>query len=257
MFFSGCGSGGFRNLEEPDFLLDLGPKNLNNWDNKIYKPRAQFVYSLTIFDSEGNKRFLHLAKKFATVSDELVAKIDSSKSADYIDTIVLSVFENTANSALGIDQTIIKYDYHNREDRLGLGEITGLIEDSTKVFLHPPRNHFLVNTEINPFPYVKLPIDRNDYWELDFSIPNWFMDINNKLKDSSLKITYKRTSEVSLRTAIGEVRAFEYLAMAKNSEIEIRSWYYFNSEMGFVRMQFQTLDGYQIVLDLEKIIDDL
>ncbi len=52
-------------------------------------------------------------------------------------------------------QTIINYNYFGK---VGVGETTGLVENERNIWMHPPRERFFMITEINPFPYIKMPL---------------------------------------------------------------------------------------------------
>lgn len=236
-------------------MCDIGEGNVLNRDNRIFKTGLVFVYKIFFKDSLDKPQTLCLTPSIlGKVVDKLYASEEATNRKYCINKIRLSVFNGKGETNLGNTQTIIKYEYYEDEKRVFFGEKTGVVEDSSRVFLHPPRNYYLFYNEFNPFPQVLFPIEEHDYWELEFGIPSHFLQMVPGLKDSSLTIRYKLIAKELYESSIGIDSVYRFEASGVNSEIATKSSYLFSKKNGFVKMQFLTLKGAKIVMELEDVI---
>lgn len=247
-------TGNLYNMNEPEFLMDTGLSNQLNIDNRIFKTNRILIYKVSFTDSLNVPHLLRLKPNLLGLKDELIIANRVDNDCDYcIDHVALHVFKNKGETGLGETQTIIKYDYYHKSDRVFFGEKTGVIEDSTRVFIHPPRIHFFFYNQFNPFPYVRFPLESHVYWELEFSIPNHALEKVPRLKNSSLKLMYSQVSQEQFKTPWGLDTVYKFNAVGINDEIETRSVYFFSKTYGFVKMEFYTIEGIKISLVLEDI----
>lgn len=245
--------------KEPTFLLDVGAYNELNEDNEIFKTDRIFLYKLS-FSDKFEQKTLCLQPKVTGVGYDLIPAGEISSNVKYcIDYIRLSVFRNKGDTNLGETQTIIKYDFFDGERKVFLGEKTGVVEDSTKIFLHPPRSHFFFFNQFNPFPFVRFPIEESEYWEFEFRIPEHALEKVQRLRIPTLKIMYKLSSKEQIRSPWGLLDCYKFIATGLNDEIETRSIYLFNPKYGFLRMEFWTIEGVKIemtLIDISMTIPD-
>ncbi len=240
------------NLTEPPFFLDSGSFNVLNQDNEIFKTGRSFVYQVSFFDSTNTRYFMCLEPKLDGPSSRLM----TFKKKYCIDKVNLMVYKNKGETSLGDTQTIIKYDYYDANDRVFYGEKTGVIEDSSRIFLHPPRIHFFSYNQLNPFPYIKFPLEKNKYWELEFGIPQHTLEKIPWLNNSSLRINYSFVSKDIYSGPMDIDSVYKYEAFGINEQIKTRSVFYFNEKLGFVRMEFLTVEGIKIEMVLDKIVEE-
>ncbi|HEY0743994.1 MAG TPA: hypothetical protein VGD40_21155 [Chryseosolibacter sp.] len=241
-------------LPDPAFLADMGAVNTLNDDNKIFKTGNLFIYRLRITDSVGHDQQLYLRNSLSGPEPALAPVNKEHDNPPYaIDHVTLEVFRNKGETGLGETQTIIKYDYKNGDRKVLFGEKTGVVEDSTRVFLHPPRSHFFYMNELTPFPYVRFPIAENTSWEMPFGIPDHAMKQYDYLTDTMLQLSYSLIERETIPTPWGIDSVYKFKAFAKNSEINTSCEYYFSERYGFVRIEFHNLHGVTIRMDLDDI----
>lgn len=242
-----------ENLKEPDFLLDNDIESDVSLDNKIFKPGKIFSYKVKIFDSLGRELILGMKPSFGEPDWELfpIDRVNKAGKTYFIDQVKLSVFKGQGGIELGKTQTIIKYDFLQEGKRVYLGEKTGVVEDSSRIFLHPPRSNFFLVNQFNPFPYVKFPIDKFEYWEFDFVIPEHALSITKDLNETSMKISYKLVGVEEYFGLIGICSVFKIYGRGYNKEIETSTTFYFNEKYGFVKIVFKTITGINVVFELE------
>jgi hypothetical protein len=241
-------------MKEPLFLMDNGFHNELNQDNEIFKTHCTFVYKVSFSDSLGRAQFVCLEPDFTGVKSNLIPQSERLIHDKYcIDYVKLQVYGNKGSTQLGETQTIVKYDFFHGGRRVFFGEKTGVIEDSLRIFLHPPRSHFFFYNQFNPFPYVKFPILDNKYWELEFRIPDHALERIPRLKNSTLRLTYSMVGMEQYESPWGTENVYRFLAKGLNDEIETKSIYLFSKKYGFLKMEFYTVDGIKIVMDLEDI----
>lgn len=232
--------------------------NLLNVDNKIFKSNRVFTYA---YEIERNKKSHEYGiAKSDNISDSVDVYIDSirklfgRKNVNYIDSLSLRVISTNGNTSLSESQTLIKYDYFSGEEILIADEVTGIVEDSSRIFLHPPRMYYFENLELCPFPQVYFPIVLGREWSGKLNIPeNWFsyLPIRQAL---SVKCNYivKEKKNINVLGNLEEcyeiVGNGEIKAMNSSSAI-----FYFSEKYGFVKMVFKDPFGDTIKFKLIKL----
>lgn len=242
------------NLDNPEFLTDVGERSELNWDNLVFKPGLRFDYDVNFLDSLGRPSLLYVRKGIFDVTSGLLPLLSPRpKNSCLVDRISLEVFHNKGSTSLGESQTIVKYEYYQGSDRVYYGEVTGVVEDSTMIFLHPPRNLFFHVNQLAPFPYVKLPLTLNDTWQIDFSIPDHVFDRFAWLRSTDLKVAYVRGAQCVENVMGHQELVTEFKATASNDEIISTSEYYFHERYGFVEIVLKTFNGVTIKMSLVSV----
>lgn len=76
--------------------------------------------------------------------------------------------------------------------------VTGVVENNSRIWLHPPRLDYLKFTELTAFPEVKFPIDKNKTWTSTISIgKGWGEWENHKVESKYEVIECARPSDKS------------------------------------------------------------
>ncbi len=253
----------------PSFMKDSGDVNLLNNDNVIYKSNRVFEYSYFIKQSKKeqlcvvkfNKKCFE-DRNIECFSWQLNNKNDNYDSSEYvIKKIRLYVFARKNNSSLANLQTLIKYDYVNEKGRIFFGEQTGVLEDSTRIFLHQPRQYAFVITELNPFPEIRFPIYVGKEWKAMIGIPQntikqLKIDSLDKYEAIHRNFTYKVESKVNLKTKIGKFECYKIVASADGMIAQTNMIAYFNPKFGFMKIIYQNIDGSSITYTLDSVKDN-
>jgi|GEM_PF-1513501 len=259
-------AGRMNHMKEPEFFLDNDAINTLNEDNIIYEPGATYVYNVAFFDKNGHRQFSYVKYNPACRSDRKIScntwvLADSTDTPPQygirIDKIFLTVYHSKGHSSLSNSQTIIKYDYYNsKKGKILIGEITGVIEDSAMIFLHPPRQHSLIMTEFSPFPIVKIPLYIGKEWSGAIDIPENM--VKKAFPDASASMYFSSNYKVTDSTSIDQpfarhipchIITAHNTGNAGNSELQ----FHFNPEYGFIRMKYVNIDDTQIQFTLENM----
>lgn len=239
-----------RAYREDTFFVDKGVLNKVNEDNIIYKGGKKFYYTVTLEKSQ-NIVLLHL-KDYNTTSFDPKSSYDEENV--YINTIRLNVFENTNTNFLD-GQTLIKYDYMNKDRVIGrLSEVTGIIEDSTMVYVHPPRGLGFTFLEITPFPVVNLPLELGKTWRNNLTIPKetqLHYNINEAVVGANYTIVNKKIIDTKVEKNI-ECYVIEAESLNSKNQTIATTKYYFSPKLGFVKMIIIYKD-LKLTLNLSKI----
>jgi hypothetical protein len=151
-----------------------------------------------------------------------------------IEFIGLEIMGGTING----DQKTIRWNFYNASfDKID-EEITGLIENDSRIWLHPPRTKYFEILEINPFPEIRLDATKwstllkvGDHW----SNKKWKVWEGNITISSEYKYDKENSDVVSIASSeIG------------NTQLTSR----FDIEKGFTRFEYVNIDGSRIVMRL-------
>ncbi len=250
------------NLEEPEMLLDNDVVNNNLVDNEIYTAGAKFIYRYNHVKG-GKIKHCYVDKNNYSEKKPRATFLTDTTSNDLIkiDEIVLSVYKGKGDVSLAKSQSIIKYDYFSKGEKIFLGERTGVKEDSTSIFLHPPRGHCFIHTVLYPFPQLKYPLYIGAFWESFFSVPSYMHeDLNMSMPShkipSSISIEYEVQDTLTHVSELGNLFCYKINSEGTDMDsIFSSSTFLFNHEYGFIELDYyNTVDSSNIILKLEKVI---
>lgn len=134
---------------------------------------------------------------------------------------------------------------------------TGVIENDSVIFLHPPRMKEFAQLEFCPFPIVHLPISVSKTWTFKITgTKDYIRSINREVN--------KEIDVVSQYTVKGKVKFYSFWLARTINCWEIRGLgqtelgqtgltAYFSDECGFVFLDFETINGYNFTLTLKSI----
>jgi len=133
---------------------------------------------------------------------------------------------------------------------------TGVIEDSTRIFMHPPRNNEFKILEYSPFPYVRFPLKTKSSWDWKLALGKYWENKElNALADDTLHYSYqivtqsqKYFSFVKSMLTYHEIRSHSI-----NSKFNSEFVGHFSENYGFIYCQFQNIDKSLITLELINI----
>lgn len=235
-------------------------------DNTSYKSNFIFIYDYYYTDRSGKKfKFL----KSQTIKDENPLNLTNYPCTDNncIDKVKLTI-----NDELGLNfrpdsedtQTMVSYDFLTKEpvtdNDISFGdEITGVIDNSKNIFIHPPRSFTFKILQLNPFPIYYLDEKINKWsWDLiiggNHNLDNRWIDYSG---DLNVKYEYLREKDEILNTPMGKIscKVVKATASAEYSNKLFKTYLksYYNSEFGFVKLDYNNINGSKIVIDLIEI----
>jgi hypothetical protein len=121
--------------------------------------------------------------------------------------------------------------------------------------MHPPRTDLFKILEINPFPYIKEPYKIRNSWTWKLEFDNHWADKRWLIWEGAYenKYTYKITDQLKLQTKFGEIECLIITSSAVSKLGKTKLTSYFNSQYGFVKLDYSNIDGSKIIIELEKI----
>lgn len=132
-------------------------------------------------------------------------------------------------------------------------DTTGVIENEEKIWMHPFRNNEFFKIELAPFPKVVFPISKETMEAANskiYILRNWGTYSGSYTEN---EYTYLG-KEPKTYESVGEIECFKLKAQSFNnfhgiSKIE----YYFNADLGFVEMHYETYDHEIIHFVMDKV----
>ena len=254
----------YYKVNEPVENLDNDVPNPLSRDNKVFLPGRTFVYNYTYLKNNQPQTCVvtvDQSGKGGLIPWKLSPQPQYNELNHPVEQIKLRVCKTKAHTSLANEQTIIKYEYWNKKGRILIPLPTGVVEDSSKIFLHPPRGYAFLMTEFNPFPIIKFPLKLGKTWKNENHIPPSMVEELIKINEVAVRtIQYKIDSKIILKTALGDLVCYKVIASSKG-EInehpkESKLQAFFNEEYGFVKLNYTNIDGSLLTFDLVGITDD-
>ena len=247
------------------FNQEITDENRYNYNNTIYKLCREFSYDYYYEDTEGNQFFMEREKgdEEPTLQEEfqkwsfVPKESPTSRTTLQIELRARGGLEPFSSNYPDYNQTIIKY-----SDRLENGKCTqraetGVIENEMNVWIHPPRHGLFAMLELAPFPFIQAPYEVGNTWVFDFvringdewSDPRW-LEFEGQINIIS---TYEITDIITLSTEFGSLECFEITGIARNPHGAASLVSYFNSEYGFVKLEYTNIDSTKVILELVDV----
>lgn len=233
-------------------------QNRYNYDNEIYRVGKKFTFAYEYRDKNGTEMRMATAN---TVSQNGAAwkLVPADKASDTsVAQIILSV---TAGLTPFIqvmpdyNQTVILYDFKQVGGGSWNNEMTGVIENSQNLWLHPPRTGLFGVLELNPFPYIKQPLTVGAEWTWKLAFGDHWADkrwLVWKGKNENT-IRYKVTGKSLITNNLGTPTCYVVESEAKSALGSTKLVSYYNTKFGFVKLAYTNIDNSRITLDLQSV----
>ena len=132
---------------------------------------------------------------------------------------------------------------------------TGLIENERNIWFHPPREYLFQILELNPYPYIKYPLEigHEQIWKL--RIGDSWGDKRWKQWKGVARFNYKYSivGEKTIKTNFGNLDCFIVESEAISSIGKTRLTSYFNSKYGFVKLEYTNIDNSKLQIVLQSV----
>lgn len=237
---------------------DSANENFFNQDNRIYTPGKTFVFSYDIFKLGDT-----LSVNVNEVNDPKTPtwKFVNTHEEDSLTIKFLTIEIQDGHG--GMDdlfpdyrQTIMSQQYFSANRSLLFEGSTGLIENSKNIWIHPFRGKYFSVLQFSPYPFVKLPIEEVSSWTWKLQgISERWSDARIVEYQSKQEATYayKVTGKKTLTTRFGQLNCTVIHATARLAIGSSNLTAYFNDQYGFVRMEYNNIDGSAITLELVEV----
>lgn len=128
---------------------------------------------------------------------------------------------------------------------------TGVIEFEDKVWMHPIQHNQFILTEIAGFPDATLPLFIGKTWSTSLSIHSWgWGDWKNKKLMNNYKVLGLKKYVLNNET----IECFEIECLTDFENGVNKHTYLFNSDYGFVLMQYEFYNGVKINFEMKGCI---
>nr|WP_319999251.1 hypothetical protein [uncultured Draconibacterium sp.] len=226
--------------------LYIEKKNVDS-DNKIFKIGRAFIYDYEIIENGYNYKLNYNAglpeNKFELVKDEkdtlelkihlLIPKVEKKERTNKNQTETYYIFEPT-------------FSFMSQ---------TGIVENNSNVWIHPPRSGFFAALETCPYPYVKLPIKIGKEWNDKMKIGDQWCNKKWGVWNKKLLLAYdyKITQKTKVKTDLGELDCFVIESTAKSEIGQSKLTSYFSEKYGFVRLDYELATGIKVNLWIDNL----
>jgi len=219
-----------------------------NLIHQTYKRGTEITFSYKYFDSNGKQQYFVINKgnswNFTSASNTSDSVIRDFK---------LKILDRNMNFndpkyyQVGISYIIEKNDVNPY--------ITGLIENEKNIWLHPPREFLFRILELNPFPYIKYPLQIGHTWTGDLLIGGQWGDKRWKEWSGNIlnKYQYKITDKKTVNTPLGSMECYVIESEAKSELGITKLTSYFNEQFGFVKLIYTNIDKSTIEIDIQGV----
>lgn len=215
-------------------------------DNFTYLSCQGLLYELAVIK---NKREYFINKFTDEIDEWSLDTFASDRSIQYLSMIVSDTISENRN--LAYNQTFVTYDYLSGLNESLLTETTGVVENYLNIWLHNPRSTIFKAIFISPWPYLKFPLIDGKTYDYSFAYSNDYMGDSRLINwDGIVKFDYEYTiiGKEWLDLQIGRVEAYHIRAKGISSIGVNYADFYFNSKLGFVVYEFNTISGFKITL---------
>ncbi len=129
---------------------------------------------------------------------------------------------------------------------------TGVLENDTVLWIHPPREDAYRILELSPFPYVKLPARQGQRWQWALGVGSQWGDKRWATWKDDLLVTstYEVTGQQTLSTPVGKLRCWVVQARATCPKGTTALTSFYNPSCGFVRLAYRNVNKQRVVLTL-------
>ena len=225
-------------------------ENGYNNDNQIYLPGRTWRFKLSTAQHNEQKAF----EVKANGEWQLVPLASRSKMGwKRVAELRMEVLDGFGPYANDFNQTLVKYAYIFSNGRSNGDEaFTGLVENSSNVWLPPLRQDFFEVLALNPYPFVQQPVEVGKRFDLDLPVydnwsnPKWKKWFGTLKNDCRYEIVKQRKLEM----AFGTVFPYAILSNCENELGDTGLIAYFDESLGFVKLDYRNIDGSWVSLEL-------
>lgn len=233
-------------------------ENRYNLNNKIYKVGRKFSFNYHYEDKNGDK---FLMTKGNVISDRTYDwKFENIKNQDSssVNLIILKVKSGLSPFIQyypDYNQTVILYDFQMINGEFWNNEMTGVIENSKNIWMHPPRMELFKILELNPFPYIKAPYEVGNKWNWQLNFGDHWADKRwLEWKGGNLnKYNYQIIDKTTITTKLGDLECYVIDSEATSNLGSTKLTSYFNETYGFVRLDYTNIDRSKIVIEINEV----
>lgn len=138
-------------------------------------------------------------------------------------------------------------------------DYSGVIENDSVLWSHPPRDGDYAILQLSPYPYIKLPATAGQQWQWSLALGSHW---GNKRwatwqGDMTVLSSYRTVGQRTLASSFGPLTCWlvEAKSTCPKGTSTLETWYH--PGYGFVRLRYRTIDGGHLTLNLVKVYDNV
>lgn len=245
--------GDFSVIEEGIFVekfdSSFTDENRYNLDNKVFTVGKKFVFDYSYTDKNGEQFYFEGGRdgwNFVPVNTDRYYVVKT------IEIEVLSGLKPMIDQIPEYNQTLLKFTCPPNTDYT----ISGVVENYRNVWMHPPREALFKILELNPFPFIQEPYEVGKSWDWELDISNEWADPRWATWEGSVTniYQYEITDKKTISTKLGDLECLIVKASAKSELGTTHLTGAFNTEYGFVDLDFINIDGTKLKLEISEIV---
>jgi hypothetical protein len=165
--------------------------------------------------------------------------VDARKSPYFIDKLIYDITKDTFIQKTDTTrfQAFIEYHYLNANNFEIDWEGTGIIEDNSEVWVHPPRRNYFYVNQWTPFPNIRFQIIEGSSWE----------------STNPYKTSYRVSERYETTLSNEKCKCWKISASGFNKKETEYLFSDYCEKFGFVHFRFEGLDRKQIIINLRPL----
>lgn len=192
----------------------------------VYKTDREFVYSVVHFDKYG-KLYLQ-------------------------DTLILTTSPKVFKEKYGQTSSSWTSKGKNRWQ-----SYSGITENDTVVWIHPPRTGNYRKLELAPFPMIEYPIKIGNRWSWNLIVGGHYSVRGSaewqRGTNESFDNDYQITKEKAFLTNFGKIDCYEINSICSNRFANTELTAFYSPKYGFVKLQYFTIDNERMIMELVSV----
>lgn len=236
-------------------------ENRYNHNNKIYKVGRKFSFNYYYEDKNGNKLLMTQSKVKSDRTYDWKFENIEKQDSNSVNQIILKVKSGLSpfiQNYPDYNQTVILYEFQMTNGEFWNNEMTGVIENSKNIWMHPPRTDLFKILELNPFPYIKAPYEVGNKWNWQLNFGDHWADKRwLEWKGENLnKYNYEIIDKTTITTKLGKLECYVIESEATSNLGSTKLTSYFNETYGFVKLDYTNIDRTKIIIELNDVSDN-
>jgi len=205
-------------------------KSKHNSDNEIFRTNSKFTYS--VYRTKGSD----------TLGSYIVNHLK--------DTLEVSKVILTVLPGQFMGQTKMKWEYTGLNDSVVHKAITGIVEDSNRVWIHPPRTGIpFVYTEAAPFPEIRFPIENGKQWTGGLTGLKGYQEIG---LEGKVTFEYAISGREDINTDYKPfTNCWKIQSKGESSIGTSTHTYFYDKKYGFIHSEYNFPTGEKLVITLK------
>jgi len=224
----------------PEFKhVECNTENTNSNGNlrKVFKPCREYIFTAQYWDQDYN-----------LISSERIWMMATGNGWKVQPELQDEIIIQYAFDSAKMDE-IEKFNINPEVMHWSREEVTGIIEDVGRTWMHPFRSNQYLFTQVAPFPEVMLPLKLGVVWNSSLRIHDgWGLWAHSTLEDN-----YEVVDFEVVQLEFGDFDAWHIRAITTAEFGTSVHDFWYNEEYGFIKMFIKNYAGQILQLQLSEV----